>query len=193
MLVIIDFPDKIEYNILLNINNYHLLEKTMQNSENSPKKEETLETAMTHEVKTLYYSTMRNNFMFHEKAYLDMEWFKKHFATVAHRHGFVFHSGKSVLNDSQRADRRAYNLYFEVVRNRLSAAIKRLQSNQAENKRQQAEKVLARQADGTKTQVRTVQPVQLSLSADDTPSHPSLSPPHSFVEWHKRFKATHAK
>lgn len=81
------------------------------------------EATMAREVKVLYFDTMKNNYEFHRQPYLDMSWFKTHFATVAHRHG-IFHREST-------QGRKQYNLYFRLVRQRLSDAIKRLAQNEA--------------------------------------------------------------
>jgi hypothetical protein len=93
------------------------------------KREETTETAMTREVKALYFGNLGQTQGFHYDEF-DRERFRHHFALVAHRRGFCYHKGKQILGDRERADRRAYNLYFGIVEERLKAAIKRLQSNE---------------------------------------------------------------
>lgn len=85
------------------------------------------EAAMAREVKVLYFDTMKNNYEFHRQPYLDMDWFKTHFATVAHRHSIFHREGTE--------GRKQYNLYFRLVRQRLSDAIKRLAQNEAKQHR----------------------------------------------------------
>ncbi len=87
-------------------------------------KSEPLEVTMTREVKVLYFNSMANSQEFHQKPFLDREMFRRHFATVAHRHR-IFHKENS-------EGRAQYNLYFRLVQTNLYAGIKRLAKNEAE-------------------------------------------------------------
>lgn len=125
---------------------------------------ELLEVTMTREVKALYFNTMRTNSDFNQRPYLDMWWFRKHFATVAHDHN-IFHG------DSEEG-RDQYNLYFGLVRDQLSEAIKRL----ARNERERHPPVIPAKS----LQPR---PTQLPLAL------PARPIPESFRQWYQELKA----
>ena len=86
-------------------------------------KPELLEVTMTREVKALYFHTMTNNQEFHQRPFLDREVFRRHFATVAHRHQ-IFHT-------ESPEGRARYNLYYGLCWSKMSAAIRRLANNEA--------------------------------------------------------------
>lgn len=119
-----------------------------------------LEDTMADEVKALYYNTMQNNIQFHQKPYLDRDWFKRHYTTVAHRHGIFHREGPE--------GRAQYNLFFGLVWTRLSAAIKRLAKNEA-----------ARHP----PMVANRQPQQLTIPLPPAP------PPESFRRWLDDFRS----
>lgn len=88
-------------------------------------KPELREVKMAREVKVLYFNTMKDSPEFHQRPFLDREVFRRHFATVAHRHG-IFHQ-------ESPEGRAQYNLYFRLVQASLYAGIKRLAKNEAEH------------------------------------------------------------
>lgn len=88
--------------------------------------EQSLEKIMAGEVWTLYLATMATNPDFQEEPYLDMYYFRKHYATVAHRHGIVYHLRKVYLSPEEFDERRQYSRYFGLVRPLVSKMIKKL-------------------------------------------------------------------
>lgn len=86
-------------------------------------KPELLEVIMSREIKVLYFDTMRNSEVFHQKPFLDREVFRRHFATVAHRHR-IFHKESPEGRDQ-------YNLYFGLCWDKMNAAIRLLAKNEA--------------------------------------------------------------
>ncbi len=118
---------------------------------------------MAQNVKARYFNTMRTNPDFSQGPYLDMWWFRRHFAAVAHQHG-IFHR--------QDAESRAqYNLYFGLVRTRLSEAIKRLEQNE----RDRHPPIIPAKI--------LPEPAQLPLALPPPPI------PKSFQRWYQNFKA----
>ncbi len=146
-------------------------------------REETPETRMTREVKDLYLARMGDH------PALSDEVFGEVFATVARKHGHMYHRGKAVLNDQERADRRVYILYFRLIQSRLEAAIKRLVENERRN---QAARMTRHTTLGSTGQMRGVatpskdrEPVQLDLPL-------AIPPPLAFHAWREEFRAKHS-
>ena len=86
-------------------------------------KPELEEVKMTREIKVLYFDTMKNSPEFHQQPFLDREVFRRHFATVAHRHK-IFHT-------ESPEGRAQYNMYYGLCWNRMKKAIRLLAKNEA--------------------------------------------------------------
>lgn len=135
------------------------------------------EDILAEEVLTRYLETMRHSIEFHQNPYLDMGYFKKHFAAVAHQNN-IFHG----------QERTRYNMFFGLVRTRISAAIKRLADNETKNK----EGRLASQPDlftptvSTPPAAPAPTPHRSALPGTDSPAF------QQFKRWSRDHKAAHA-
>ena|GEM_PF-6685942 len=88
---------------------------------------EPLETVMTREVKALYFRTIGEITTFDREDYLDMAFFKRHFASVAHKHGIFHHE-----------ERHQYNLFFRFVLGKMKVAIKRMTCKEPSNRKKKS-------------------------------------------------------
>ena len=102
------------------------------------KKECSAEEQLAWRVKGLYLHTMQNNPDFIQEPYLDMGWFRRHFATAAHEQHLFHGAGPE--------ERARYNYYFGAVQRRVSAAIRRLRENEAKRRLMKVPTALAEAA-----------------------------------------------
>lgn len=142
-----------------------------------PEQPKPLEAVMFEEVRELYMATMKTTPNF--RGELDPYWFRKHFATVAHKHGMIHCKGVLHPDAEQRENRNRYNLYFGLVQSSLKNWLRGYATRQRSTRMNSLRAASQPAAKSSERHGPVLGPTQLPLFG----SNPPVSPPESFRRW----------